>query len=359
MTNTIWIVPIEPIDQRYTKQWYTDIPEMLAMRISKEGLNLKIRNIPGQEVEDRTTPGAFLDFGKTNFYKGTQTALIAEAFSTGTVTSGDKFLVTDAWNFTVTAIRYMSELFDIPVEIHGIWHAGAYDPSDILGMKMSPEWSSNQERAWYYACDYNYFATDFHMRMFLQNLEIPRKDDGRAYRSGQPYNYVAEVCENLYDFPEKEDVIVFTHRLNSDKQPDIFRDLVERLPDDWGYVITQDHNYTKEEYYEVLARSKLSFSCSLHENLGIGMAESTLCGCVPIMPGRACYPEIYLKDFIYPTEWTENWDCYVQNRDKLIDFVVAAMNKHTEYHSGILKKQVRTLREDFLDADIMIRKLLR
>ena len=27
--KTVWIVPIEPIDQRYTKQWYDNIPEDL------------------------------------------------------------------------------------------------------------------------------------------------------------------------------------------------------------------------------------------------------------------------------------------------------------------------------------------
>ena len=27
--NTIYIIPIEPIDQRYTKQWYDNIPALL------------------------------------------------------------------------------------------------------------------------------------------------------------------------------------------------------------------------------------------------------------------------------------------------------------------------------------------
>ena len=27
--STIWIVPIEPIDQRYTKQWYDEIPRLI------------------------------------------------------------------------------------------------------------------------------------------------------------------------------------------------------------------------------------------------------------------------------------------------------------------------------------------
>ena len=28
--NTIWIIPIEPIDQRYTAQWYENIPKLLT-----------------------------------------------------------------------------------------------------------------------------------------------------------------------------------------------------------------------------------------------------------------------------------------------------------------------------------------
>ena len=40
--NTIWIIPIEPIDQRYTKQWYDNIPKTLAARIGVEGLDYQI-----------------------------------------------------------------------------------------------------------------------------------------------------------------------------------------------------------------------------------------------------------------------------------------------------------------------------
>ena len=39
----------------------------------------------------------------------------------------------------------------------------------------------NLERGWYYACDYNYFATDFHIRMFVDNL----LEDG--YKSENPW----------------------------------------------------------------------------------------------------------------------------------------------------------------------------
>ena len=135
--KTLYIVPIEPIDQRYTKQWYENIPRLIGSRIALKGTDpWQVVTIDGKQPSMGTTSGAFLDFGVTNIYKASQVERIASLFSHGEVKAGDKFLVTDAWNFTVTAIRYMSDLLDIPVEIHGIWHAGAYDPTDILGMKM-------------------------------------------------------------------------------------------------------------------------------------------------------------------------------------------------------------------------------
>ena len=33
--NTIYIIPIEPIDQRYTKQWYDNIPTLINEKIQE------------------------------------------------------------------------------------------------------------------------------------------------------------------------------------------------------------------------------------------------------------------------------------------------------------------------------------
>ena len=237
--KTLYIVPIEPIDQRYTKQWYDNIPKLIGDRVQ---VPWSIVTIEGRQPATGTTAGAFLDFGVTNIYKASQVQDIAARFSRGEVKAGDKFLVTDAWNFAVTAIRYMSELMDIPVEIHGIWHAGAYDPTDILGMKMGKRWSSNQERAWYYACDYNYFATDFHKDMFVKNLAV---DGDRAFRSGQPHEPIIAQL-SAYQDQEKHPMVMWPHRYNADKQPEIAED----LNNDVNVLITQKLNLSKADYYK-------------------------------------------------------------------------------------------------------------
>ena len=86
--NTIWIIPIEPIDQRYTKQWYDNIPVILE---EQAGSDYKVVTVDGEDfAPEQRTEGAFLDFGATNVYKATQTAEVSKLFSNGKVKAGDK-----------------------------------------------------------------------------------------------------------------------------------------------------------------------------------------------------------------------------------------------------------------------------
>lgn len=356
--TTIWIIPIEPLESRYSKQWYTEIPDILNGAISDRNMDWNVITIKGHDVLEQTTKGAFLDFGFTNIYKGSQAINIANLFSSGDIRSGDKFFVTDAWNFNVTVIKYMSDLLEIPVEIHAIWHAGAYDPTDILGLKMGKEWSAAQERAWFYACDYNYYASEFHKQMFLRNLDIPSEYHYKAVRSSLPSRMYLRTCLPFFENNERDNTIVFAHRLNEDKQPEIFRDLVKYLPRDWNCILTQEEGLSKEGYYDVLSKAKIAFSCSLHENYGIGQIEGALCGCIPMVPDRASYSEIYVDDFKYPSEWTSNWDNYIAHRDDLIRLVIKMMNHYDEIHYTILAEQIKKIEADYIHPTPLIERIL-
>ena len=349
--TTIYIVPIEPIDARYTKQWYHNIPAIINDEIEHRGLDLEVVTIDGVSIPPNTTTGAFLDFGATNVYKASQAEKISRMFSDGVVKAGDKFLVTDAWNFVITPIKYMSDLLDIPVEIHGIWHAGAYDPSDILGYKMNKPWPWHQERSWYYSCDYNYFATMFHKDMFLKNLGIDTEHH-RAVRSGQPHTPIIEECGQHWKVPKKK-VMIWPHRYNADKQPEIAQDLSANV----DTISTQKMNLSKEEYYKTLGECSVMFSCSLHENLGISMMEGVLAGVIPIVPDRCSYKEMYMDEFKYPSEWTDNWESYQANKQNLNDFILDRVNNREKYLDA-LTRQKRILIETYLNADVMLDKLL-
>jgi hypothetical protein len=352
--NTIWIIPIEPIDQRYTKQWYDNIPLTLKATIAVRGLDYFVQTIDGEDFKpDVRTDGAFLDFGATNVYKATQAAEVSRMFSNGKVKAGDKFLVTDAWNFIITPIKYMSDLLDIPVEIHSIWHAGAYDPTDILGYKMSKPWPSHVEKSWYYSSDYNYYATNFHKDMFLRNLDIPLEDQTRAVRSGQPHELIVKHLVKYQNTPKKPSVM-WPHRWNDDKQPEIALALAQ----DFDMIITQKMNLDKEAYYATMGESRAIFSCALHENLGISVMEAVLTGAVPIVPDRASYSEMYLPVFKYPTEWTSSIEQYKKHKEDLVAFISDRMDNADKYTEQ-LKQQQDILIKDYLNCDVMIENILK
>lgn len=353
MTNTIYIVPIEPIDQRYTKQWYDNIPKTLAARIAVDKLDYKVVVIDGEDfAPEQRTEGAFLDFGATNVYKASQAVTVSKLFSNGDVKPGDKFLITDAWNFIITPIKYMSDLLDIPVEIHSIWHAGAYDPSDILGYKMSKPWPWLQEQSWFMSSDYNYYATNSHKDMFLKNLDIPEQYEGKAVRSGQPHELIIEPLLERQSVT-KTDKVIWPHRYNDDKQPDI----AENLSIDFDMVITQKMNLDKNDYYDEMATSKVIFSCALHENLGISVMEAVLTGAIPVVPDRCSYAEMYLPEFKYPSEWTESYAAYSVHKDKLVAFINDKIDNYENY-AALVKQQQDILMDGYLNATIMVDKIL-
>lgn len=351
-SKTIYIVPIEPIDARYTKQWYENIPVILESEILKRNLDINVVTIDGTTIEAGTTAGAFLDFGATNVYKASQAEAVSRMFSRGMVKPGDKFLVTDAWNFIITPIKYMSDLLGIPVEIHGIWHAGAYDPSDILGYKMQKPWPNHAERSWYHSCDYNYYATDFHKDMFLRNLGIEEEYHHKAIRSGQPHTPIIDQCSKYFDVP-KNGKMIWPHRYNDDKQPDIAEDIAKVIPT----VITQKMNLSKEDYYKELGSASVLFSCSLHENLGISIMEGVLAGVIPFLPDRCSYSEMYLKEFLYPSEWTQNFESFEKHRVLLYRFINDRI-QHREKYMVALGEQRKILIEKYLQPTVMVNKLL-
>lgn len=352
--NTIYIIPIEPIDQRYTKQWYDNIPVILESAIKERGQSYDVVTIDGEDYKpDNRTPGAFLDFGATNVYKATQTSEVAKLFSEGKIKAGDKFLVTDAWNFVITAIRYMSELLDIPVEIHGIWHAGSYDPTDILGYKMNTAWSHESERSWFHACDYNYYATQQHIDKFFRNLGIDDSYRNKAILSGQPHELIVEPLVEKQSVPQNGSVL-WPHRYNDDKLPEIAED----LKSEFNMVITQKMNLDKEAYYATMSETSAIFSCALHENLGISVMEATLTGAIPIVPDRVSYTEMYLPEFKYPSEWTSSYEAYEQNKDKLVAYIRDRV-EHPENYIGYLKQQQQILIDNYLSCKVMIDTILK
>lgn len=240
-----------------------------------------------------------MDFAETNIYKSRQVATFAALVKNGSVKRGDAVLFADAWHPGVINVRYMSDLLDLGVRIHVLWHSGSYDKADFLGRKVQDkEWSYGFERAAYHAASRSYFATDFHREMFVKKLRLPST---KARVVGWPMEYLPGEFAK-YKSVRKDKIILFPHRIAPEKQPEVFRSLASVLPSH-ELVFAQKQSLSKDAYRDLVARSEAIFSASLQETLGIGVYEGLLCGAMPIVPKRLSYQEMY-GGWCYNSSWS-------------------------------------------------------
>ena len=354
---TVFLVDLEAVETRYTGQWKAHVPKLLE----EHGHDVYVIAGP-HDIPAATTPGAFLNFGGTNIYKANQVEQMARLFTEGRVAKGDHFIFTDAWHPGIINLKYMSELLGISVTIHALWHAGSYDPQDFLGRLIGNKpWVRHAEKSFFDAIDHNYFATDFHINMFIENLldEDPRNGrmgympTGKIVRSGWPMEYMPETITPYK--AKKRDLILFPHRIAPEKQVEIFKDLALALPQ-YEWIVCQEQNLSKAAYHTLLGEAKIVFSANLQETLGISMYEGALTDAIPMVPDRLSYTEMYAEIWKYPSSWTESYSSFLHHKKDLCDKIVEFMTDYDEY-AKLVPQQARSLHHDFFSATELLKNI--
>ncbi len=80
------------------------------------------------------------------------------------------------------------------------------------------------------------------------------------------------------------------------KSPSCFTEAQERLSEKiihFGFI------ESKKEYLLLLQRSDIVISTANHEFFGISIIEAIRCGCIPLVPDRLSYPELYPEQYRY------------------------------------------------------------
>ena len=323
----IYIIDLEYVETRYTAQWKTFFPKIVATAMGKA-----IQVIEGPtDIPAATTPGAFLNFGGTNIYKASQTIELGRKFIEDEIENGDQFIFADAWHPGILQLKYMAELLQKDITIHALWHAGSYDPQDFLGRLIGDKpWVRHTEQAMFHAIDKNWFASKFHMELFANTFfkEGDEEYTNKMLRTGWPMEYLEEhirIDNGDKEYTDKKDIILFPHRIAPEKQVDIFKDLEKELPQ-YEFIVCQEKELTKPEYHKLLGEAKMVFSANLQETLGISCYEILCTKGMPLVPERLSYEEMYDEPFMYPSEWTENWKSYQEHKEELKEKIVTLMD---------------------------------
>jgi hypothetical protein len=154
-----------------------------------------------------------------------------------------------------------------------------------------------------------------------------------------------------YKNKNKRDLILFPHRIAPEKQLDIFKDLAKHLPQ-YEFVVCQEQNLTKQEYHDLLGEAKMIFSANLQETLGISWYEGAAVGAIPLVPDRLSYTEMALKEFKYPSAWTESYEAYEAHRSQLIHVIQQHMDLY-DTRLQRLESQVHILQQNYFSGKVL------
>jgi len=296
--RNLFILPIEPIENRYPGDWYRYMPNQFRDYIANRNLDFAVHQIDGIQSKKSSGNKTFLNFVDTVGWKSSQCYAVSELFSSGDVRDGDVFLITDGWNPAVHLIKYMLELTNIQATLVGVFHAGGWDKYDIIPNTVKDErWLKSCELSMFDAYDTIIVSTEFHASIIKQyvghhiNITV----------CGFPMEYMKHTLQKyVTQTYTKKNQVIFPHRNSPEKNPKL-ADTIGAELEKLGikYINCRDQNYTKDQYYQALAESKVCLSVSDQETLGIAQFEAMMLGAYPCVPDALSYQEMYSSIWKY------------------------------------------------------------
>jgi len=268
-------IPIESLEERYSQQWNSWFPEEFTKH------DFPFITIHPTPLTNKIERGSFLDVAATNYFKATQNAVIASMFYKDEITDGDVLFFHDIWHPGLEAAAYMRDGLNRDVKICGCIFAGTYDPYDFTFKRGMGYWGKDLENSWFKILDKIFVATEFHKRLILEHREVPNRT------------------------APKENIVVFPHRLDSEKNPHLFNELEtsSRMKGtDYKFIKTKEVCHNKREYYDLLQKSKIAVSFAEQETFGFAMIEAVFADCLVLVPDALAYAELYESVFKYTSK---------------------------------------------------------
>lgn len=285
-------LPLEHIESRYTTHMDRDISTYLD-NLDRECIKI----YPDIPVPTSMKAGSFLDAEFTIRFKAAQIEEVARLYREDVIDSGDIIWSSDLWHPGLPeSIAYMNYFAKKDVKLRGLIHAGSFTDTDFV--RDMERWAKNFEDTLFDIADEIYCGSDFIKNDIIKKRLI---NPDKLVVTGFPLD--TENLDKVEKKP-KEDIVIFSGRNVDEKQPWLFKQMEDRLGDvhgDTQFINTLEHNFSKEEYYDLLSRAKVVVSFALQENFGFSIAEAVYLGCVPVVPNRLVYPEFYDEQYLYDT----------------------------------------------------------
>lgn len=317
------ILPIEPLTERYSEQWYRKFPEYL------KAVDPDIRVIDGIPLlNNEIKTGTFLDINSTANYKFTQLQELSRMFYNKEIKDGTIIFVMDVEFWGIEVIRLLASMNRVKVHLTGFLHAASYTKEDAFSIAKS--YQQYTEIGWIAAFDKIFVGSLYHKNVIisrrLRNLRINHLADKIIVTKNPIF-----LSEYKHNSLEKENNVLLTNRFDREKRPAETLKLFERLkyrfpdyrfkvctsrkqlrghPDDMDLALTLENeglieileDLSKEEYHLELEKAKLMVSHSIEENYGYCIAEAIIYNCIPLLRNNASHPEFVDSNLLFDSE---------------------------------------------------------
>ena len=315
---------LEPYEGRYTLQ-LTDWTERVY---KKRGVDYVI--VPGTTIDDSKAivTGQVLDAHGRSYFGMSQMMNLVQMMKSGHVTKEDIIFFEDMFQPGMESLPYIlqqvSEEHRPTIYLRCL--AQAIDPDDFVHVWGMSKWMSLYEEMCNEIPNVNILATNEEMvaHMRIANWKAPIYNiSGLSFGKQE----VQERVPNRKQFNDRKMRVVFGARWDQEKQPGFFMDMIDhwkantKLPEvefaiccggplrsnndhyvNRARVMQQDgtlaiyENLKKNQYYEILADSRVLFNCALQDWTSNTVSEADALETNVLYPAYRSFPEVFAND---------------------------------------------------------------
>jgi len=312
---------LEPYEGRYTLQ----LQQWSEAAFKRRGIDYEVIHGDMLDSSKSIVTGQVLDAHGRSYFSLTQMAKLVKKMKMGEITMEDTIFFEDMFTPGIEALPYIID--QLPFEYHPRIFvrclAQTIDPDDFLHVWDMQEWMAHYEKMT------NTFVTGVlasneemvaHMKIAGWNVPI-YNISGLAFDKEEVQSRVKKIKK----FDQRQMRVVFAARFDQEKQPHFFMDLVEKyaemnMPVEFavlsgGPLRSNDpdtlsraralektanfkiyENLKKNEYYKILADSRVLFNCALQDWVSNTASEADALGTNCLYPAYRSFPETFAND---------------------------------------------------------------
>ena len=313
---------LEPYEGRYTLQ----LTDWAERAFKNRGIEYVI--VPGTTIDNSKAivTGQVLDAHGRSYFGMSQLMNLVKMMKAGEITSDDAIFFEDMFQPGMESLPYIlqqsPERYRPKIFLRCL--AQAIDPDDFVHVWGMSKWMSLYEEMCNEIPNVHILATNEEMvaHMRIANWRAPIYNiSGLSFGKQE----VLSRVKSIKPFEQRTKRVCFAARFDQEKQPDFYMDLIQRVRRQdpsiefavfsGGPLRSNNEKYLtrardlesrgdlkiyenlkKDEYYALLADSRVLFNCALQDWVSNTVSEADTLGCNVLYPAYRSFPETFAND---------------------------------------------------------------